>query len=87
MHDTFEMRVSCEFILRKLWLGVSAFVLALGTVSVEAKERWLFIGDSITYAGHYTDYVETWLLLNEVDAPEIVNLGLGSEAVSELSLG
>lgn len=51
----------------------------------EAKERWLFIGDSITYGGHFTDYVETWFLLNEEDAPEIINLGLGSETVSGLS--
>lgn len=52
---------------------------------MQAKERWLFIGDSITQAGHYVDHVETWLLLNEPDAPEIIDLGLSSETVSGLS--
>lgn len=51
----------------------------------QARERWLFLGDSITQAGHYTDYIETWMLLNESDAPEIINLGLSSETVSGLS--
>jgi lysophospholipase L1-like esterase len=53
--------------------------------SAEARERWLFLGDSITQAGHYVDYIETWLLLNEAEAPEIINLGLSSETVSGLS--
>ncbi|MDF7806599.1 SGNH/GDSL hydrolase family protein [Pontiellaceae bacterium B12219] len=51
----------------------------------QAQERWLFLGDSITQAGHYTDYIETWMLLNEADCPEIINLGLSSETVSGLS--
>ncbi|VGO12233.1 hypothetical protein PDESU_00784 [Pontiella desulfatans] len=50
-----------------------------------AKERWLFLGDSITQGGHYTDHIETWLLLNQADAPEVINLGLSSETVSGLS--
>lgn len=50
-----------------------------------ARERWLFLGDSITQAGHYVDYVETWFLLNEEEAPEIIGLGLSSETVSGLS--
>lgn len=52
---------------------------------VHGKERWLFIGDSITQAGHYVDYIETWFLLNEADAPEIISLGLSSETISGLS--
>jgi dienelactone hydrolase/lysophospholipase L1-like esterase len=62
-------------ILTLLFIGVAA----------QAKGRWLFLGDSITQAGHYVDYVETWFLLHEVDAPEIIDLGLSSETVSGLS--
>ncbi len=54
-------------------------------ISCLARERWLFLGDSITQAGHYTDYIETWMLLNAAAAPEIINLGLSSETVSGLS--
>lgn len=52
---------------------------------VHGKERWLFIGDSITQAGHYVDHIETWLLLNEADAPAVMSLGLSSETISGLS--
>ena len=47
--------------------------------------RWLFLGDSITQAGDFVDYIETWLLLNESEPPEIIDLGLSSETVSGLS--
>ena len=47
--------------------------------------RWLFLGDSITQAGSYVDYIETWLLLHEAQPPEIIDLGLSSETVSGLS--
>lgn len=59
-------------------------LLSLG-LSVSARDRWLFIGDSITQAGHYVDHIETWMLLNESEAPEIVDLGLSSETISGLS--
>jgi len=49
------------------------------------QQRWLFLGDSITQAGHYVDYIETWFLLNESNPPEIIDLGLSSETVSGLS--
>lgn len=60
-------------------------ILSLSSTALAAKERWLFLGDSITQAGHYVDYIETWMLLNEADPPEIISLGLGSETVSGLS--
>jgi lysophospholipase L1-like esterase len=69
----------------KLFSQISIVVLALHAPLVSAKDRWLFLGDSITQGGHYVDYIETWLLLNESDAPEIISLGLGSETVSGLS--
>ena len=62
-----------------------SLLFSVGCVFAEARERWLFLGDSITQAGHYVDYIETWMLLSETDAPEIINLGLSSETVSGLS--
>lgn len=48
--------------------------------------RIVFLGDSITYAGHYVAWVEGWLA---VAAPSeermVLNLGLPSETVSGLS--
>ena len=62
-----------------------ALLLIFPGLDTAASERWLFLGDSITQAGRYTDYVETWFLLNESIAPEIINLGLSSETISGLS--
>ena len=46
----------------------------------------LFLGDSITAAGHYVDDIETYLLLRQRDAlPRLVALGLGSETVTGLT--
>lgn len=54
--------------------------------SKRSGPKIVFLGDSITAGGHYIDYVETWFLINEgAKAPDIVNLGLGSETVSGLS--
>lgn len=66
-------------------LVVAAIAIVAAIATGNAKERWLFLGDSITQAGHYVDYVETWFLLNDDDAPEIISLGLSSETVSGLS--
>jgi lysophospholipase L1-like esterase len=64
-------------------------LLTLCTLAAAAEstpgERWLFLGDSITQAGHYVDSVETWFLLNETNAPDMICLGLSSETVSGLS--
>ncbi len=52
---------------------------------VSAK-RILFLGDSITHAGHYVAWIETQLRLQGAEPlPEIINLGLASETVSGLS--
>jgi lysophospholipase L1-like esterase len=51
-----------------------------------AAKRILFLGDSITHAGHYVAWIETQLRLQGVrPLPEIVNIGLGSETCSGLS--
>ncbi len=49
-------------------------------------KRILFLGDSITYSGHYVDDFETFLFLRFSDRRfEVINVGLPSETVSGLS--
>jgi lysophospholipase L1-like esterase len=49
-------------------------------------KRILFLGDSITHAGHYVAWIETQLRLQGVDPlPEIIGIGLSSETCSGLS--
>lgn len=48
--------------------------------------RIVVLGDSITYAGEYVEWVETWLRLRYPQSRvEILNLGLPSETASGLS--
>lgn len=48
--------------------------------------RIVFLGNSITYAGNYVAYIDTYLTLQQPGkAYEIINLGLPSETVSGLS--
>jgi len=72
-----------------------ATAVACGSVSRAAAEppdwitsadRIVFVGDSITYAGHYVTRIEARLLAADPDsAPEIINVGLPSETCSGLS--
>jgi alpha-L-fucosidase len=57
----------------------------LGLFPAEVK-RVLFLGDSITHAGSYVDYVATYHRLRYPDrAIDFINVGLPSETVSGLS--
>jgi len=48
--------------------------------------RAVFLGDSITYAGEWIEFVEAWVRLNHPAATvELLDLGLPSETVSGLS--
>lgn len=47
--------------------------------------RVVFLGDSITQAGNYVTDVECWLLRHGTNV-EIINLGLGSESGTDLTL-
>lgn len=51
---------------------------------IKPGQTVLFLGDSITYAGHYVDVVDATLQANGVDAI-VINLGLPSETCSGLS--
>lgn len=48
-------------------------------------QRVLFLGDSITHAGHFITLLETQLLSQSENVPELINLGLPSETCSGLS--
>jgi lysophospholipase L1-like esterase len=77
----------------RVWFLI--LVIAGGSgVSVNAElpeflasaRRILFLGDSITHAGHYISQLETQLRLRRPgNVPELVNLGLSSETCSGLS--
>ena len=53
---------------------------------LNASQRIVFLGDSITYQGDYVAYFDTWLeQSSRTSKPEILNLGLPSETISGLS--
>lgn len=53
---------------------------------LDGVRRVVFLGDSITHAGHYIEQVEAYLRLNDSTLRvEFINLGLPSETVSGLS--
>lgn len=50
------------------------------------SQKILFLGNSITYAGHYITYIESYIKLKYPNRKfEFINLGLSSETVSGLS--
>ncbi len=53
--------------------------------ALPTAKRIVFLGDSITHAGAYLEYLETILLVETGYRPEIIPLGLSSETVSGLS--
>lgn len=56
------------------------------TELINTTKRILFLGDSITHAGHYITLLETHLRIEDPDAvPQMINLGLPSETCSGLS--
>ncbi|MCE9605384.1 MAG: SGNH/GDSL hydrolase family protein [Planctomycetia bacterium] len=64
----------------------AAEVPAAGQQGLAGVKRVLFLGDSITHAGKYIAYVETYLRTHDPDfAIEFINMGLASETVSGLS--
>ncbi len=79
---------------RAVVLGLVLAVLAgFGTAGLAAEKgifdgakRVVFLGDSITYAGQYVEFVEAYLRTrNPERAVEIIDIGLPSETVSGLS--
>jgi lysophospholipase L1-like esterase len=82
--------------LRQYSVIVSFLALVLGPSwsPIQAAEkpmfkdvkRIVFLGDSITYAGQYVEYIEAYFRIhNPGRAVEFINIGLPSETVSGLS--
>jgi lysophospholipase L1-like esterase/pimeloyl-ACP methyl ester carboxylesterase len=53
--------------------------------TLPTAKRIVFLGDSITHAGQYLEFLETILLVETSYRPEVLPLGLSSETVSGLS--
>jgi lysophospholipase L1-like esterase len=93
-HDkiSWPSTLKAQTTMRFLFAIVSALILVLAPV-VGATEpgfplnakRVLFLGDSITHAGHFIALIETDLRLAGQPWPELINLGLPSETCSGLS--
>lgn len=66
-------------------VGLFASSIAAAEPIDKDTKRVLFLGDSITHAGHYITLIESQLLLRDGRAPEMLNLGLPSETCSGLS--
>ena len=78
---------------RTAWLSLLALVLAAslpalaaGRFPFRSGQRVVLLGDSITYAGGYAQYLEAFLATRFPEREiEVINLGLASETVSGLS--
>lgn len=73
----------------KLLLAASAAAGAIAAAEpaeIKLEGRVLFLGDSITHAGHFVSIIEARLRQDGADPlPELINLGLPSETCSGLS--
>ncbi|RMF94447.1 MAG: hypothetical protein D6741_12635, partial [Planctomycetota bacterium] len=97
--DTPEKRTMAPRMSRRtvLYFGVALVATALlalvrpGTASADdgflhGDERIIFYGDSITQAGHYVVYVDTFLATRYPDAHfDVINHGISSETISGTS--
>ncbi len=53
---------------------------------IDAAQRIVFLGDSITASGQYVTWFDTWLATQKRESPAtVINMGLASETVSGLS--
>jgi lysophospholipase L1-like esterase len=78
-----------RMILRSFWVGIFVWLYQIFSYAqniASNTKRILFLGNSITWAGLYVNYVESFL---SVQYPgrvfEFINVGLSSETVSGLS--
>lgn len=70
----------------RLWPVNPLPVATAATKELFAGNRVVFLGDSITYAGEWIEFVEAFLRLQSRGEPfDFINLGLPSETVSGLS--
>ena len=72
-------------ILFLLSIGWACSQVQAARISLSDYKSILFIGDSITHAGHYVSYIETWLRQNDRRLPDLIQIGLPSETCTGLS--
>ena len=73
-------------LLYALVLVLPNMVSAAPLPAVEKAKRIVFLGDSITYGGHYVACIDAWLTMKHPGSERVViKLGLSSETVSGLS--
>lgn len=92
MNKTHKLRPACAGTHVCLAMAALAF-FCCGAVQAETRaalpppvKRVLFLGDSITYAGQYTAFVEAYFVTRDPGRRiEFINVGLPSETVSGLS--
>lgn len=76
----------CRSLILLGTLVVSVPPSVAATPDLMQSERILFLGDSITHAGHFISLIETHLRLQKPQTmPEMINLGLPSETCCGLS--
>ena len=69
-----------------LFLMLETAAISAEPEFLKSSNRILFLGDSITHAGHYISIIETELRLrSDQPIPELINLGLPSETACGLS--
>lgn len=72
--------------MKRRELLASTVALAVPARHARRGSRILFLGDSITYAGHYVHYLDAWLRILEPRRKfELIGLGLPSEGVTGLT--
>lgn len=76
----------------RLWIAIGLLLMTVSAFGAEGKfalqdgQRVVFLGDSITNAGMYVQYVDAFLRTRFPDRKfDLLNLGLPSETVSGLS--
>lgn len=87
------MRSCLWLLVLRLALVVCLAILPWAQVRAESPEipqlkgvkRMVFLGDSITQAGDYVTDIECWLQAKQQKV-EVLNLGLGSETASDLTV-
>jgi len=76
-------RIFAAMVLLQAWTLAAA---QAETLFLKTGDRVIFLGDSITYAGHYIALLETYLRVEQPQLHvELINVGLPSETASGLS--
>jgi len=85
-NQTFVLPSLKRFLLRFLGLFAAITCCAADQPIFGDAKRVIFLGDSITYAGQYVEFIEAYVRTRDPNSTvELINLGLPSETVSGLS--